>query len=328
MLLLLLGAWAGAAAHAQPNAPAQQPMAQATPLTERPPATPLGLQALGDGVYAFIGQLDGEVNVGNTGLVVGSQGSLMINSGGSYAQGQAMLEAAERVGGQPVRWLVITQALQEFILGAAAFEERGIPILAQRATAELMARRCQGCLERQRSLRGAAAMAGTRVVVPQRHIDQAQRIDLGQRTVELLPWGAGSSNADLVVHDPRSGTVFAGALASLDRLPDLRDAQLGAWLSALQRLQALASRLTVPGHGPASRPERLQEIESYLRATDAQVHVLLHEQVDLLSATEGAALPAFAHWALHPAQHARNVQQRYLELELQTPPDAPGNRKR
>ena len=111
-----------------------------------------GITAVAPGVYMQRGAA-GEVGpqnlgrVGNSGFIVGPTGVLVIDTGTSYREGLALLDAVARVTDQPVRRVLITHTRQEFLFGATAFRERGIPILMQRQAAMLMAARCENCLK-------------------------------------------------------------------------------------------------------------------------------------------------------------------------------------
>src|SRR5690606_25141188 len=167
---------------------------------------------LADGVHVFIGDT-GEPSranrgrVGNIGFVVGDSGAVLINAGASYRHGRALLAAAERIGGKPVVLVVITQPVQEFVMGAAAFADQGIPVLTHRASAELIAARCEHCLHTLRQVLGEDEMAGTRVQPPEQLIEASACIEAGGRRLELIHPGWGSSPGDLVVRDLQSGVV-------------------------------------------------------------------------------------------------------------------------
>jgi glyoxylase-like metal-dependent hydrolase (beta-lactamase superfamily II) len=282
--------------------------------------------ALASGVHVFIGGT-GEPSpanrgrVGNIGLVVGDTGAVLINAGASYRHGRALLAAAERIGGKPVVLVVITQPVQEFVMGAAAFADRGIPVLAHRASAELIAARCENCLHNLRQVLGADEMAGSRVQPPDRLIEASASIEAGGRRLELIHPGWGSSPGDLVVRDLQSGVVFAGALVSVGRVPELRDADPAGWRTALANLQALArvqGERIVPGYGPPVAADALDAVRDYITDTEDRVRSLFDAGTPLSAIVRAAHLPRYAGWAMYQPVHGRNVQQRYLALERAT----------
>ena len=281
---------------------------------------------LADGVHVFIGDT-GEPSpanrgrVGNIGFVVGDSGTVMINAGASYRHGRALLAAAERVGGKPVVLVVITQPVQEFVMGAAAFADQGIPVLAHRASAELIAARCENCLHNLRQILGEDEMAGSRVQPPDRQIEASTTIDAGGRRLALIHPGWASSPGDLVVRDLHSGVIFAGTLVSVGRVPELRDGDPAGWRDALVDLQALAraqGERIVPGYGAPVSADALDAMRDYLADTEARVRSLFDAGTPLSAIVHAAHLPRYAGWAMYEPVHGRNVQQRYLALERAT----------
>ena len=98
--------------------------------------------------------------LGNSGFIVGDTGVIAIDTGVSYRHGQALLAAIARVTDRPVRLALITHTRQEFLFGAAAFQECGIPVHMHRRAAQLMAARCDTCLKTLQRTLGADTMRG------------------------------------------------------------------------------------------------------------------------------------------------------------------------
>jgi len=200
---------------------------------------------VGEGVYAFIGDL-GEIgldnggDIGNSGFIVGNSGVIVIDTGISYRHGKAMLEAIRRISDKPVELVVNTHAVQEFLFGNAAFAELGAPIISHASSAELMRERCQHCLDNLRKILGQEAMAGTRLVLPQKTIDRSTTLEAAGRKLDLLYFGWSSTPGDLAVLDRESGVLFAGGLVAAQRIPELRDGKLDSWLRALDQLERIA----------------------------------------------------------------------------------------
>ena len=281
---------------------------------------------LADGVHVFIGDTGEPApanrgRVGNIGFVVGDRGTVMITAGASYRLGRALLAAAVRIGGKPVVLVVITQPVQVFVMGAAAFADQGIPVLAHRASAELITARCENCLHNLRQVLGEDEMAGSRVLPPDRQLEASTTIDAGGRRLALIHPGWGSSPGDLVVRDLHSGVVFAGALVSVGRIPELRDGDPAGWRDALVDLQALARAQgdrIVPGYGAPVSATALDAMRDYIADTEARVRSLFDAGTPLSAIVHAAHLPRYAGWAMYEPVHGRNVQQRYLALERAT----------
>ena len=272
------------------------------------------------GVYALLGATDEATpdnggRVGNSGFIVGPHGTIVVNTGSSYAHGRRLIELAERTGGRPVVLAVLLQPLQEFVMGSAAFAERGIPVLAHAVSAQLVTARCDVCLTNLERLLGKEAMRGTRVLRPPQTLDASETRRVAGRTLRLWHPGWAATPGDLVLIDEASGVAFAGALVSVRRIPELRDADLAGWRRALGELQRLPVRRLVPGYGPVTDLGALAPQRAYFDALERQARALLESGASLLEASQQTDLPAYADWDLYARAHPYNLQQTYLRLE-------------
>ena len=287
---------------------------------QTPPSIPI---ELANGVYMLPGA-GGEPDaanlgrVGNAGFIVGRTGVLAIDTGTSYLHGRALLAAIRSVTEQPVRLVLITHTRQEFLFGAAAFREQGIPIAMQQAAAELMATRCDTCLKTLRATLGEDAMRGTTMFTPDRPFTDPLAIDaavLIGRPIQVLYYGHSSGPGDIAVYDPRSRTLFAGGLLDAQRIPDVFDSDLAAWGEALRTLQALPIEVIVPGHGPSGSKRVITQVERYLDQLTTRVRALLKAGAPLSEVPDSTSLPDFASWDQYDTVHRRNAALVYLRYE-------------
>jgi glyoxylase-like metal-dependent hydrolase (beta-lactamase superfamily II) len=234
-----------------------------------------------------------------------------------------MLAAIRRATALPVTQLLITHVRQEFLFGAAAFQDAGIPVSLHAAAARLMASRCEGCLKTLQRVLGAEEMLGSRVVKPDRLLGPGaadlHAFDAGiGRPVRLLAFGPGghsSGPGDLAVLDETTGTLFAGGLLDADTIPDVQDADFGGWRTGLAALRALAPRRIVPGHGPVSSPALVPQIEQYLAQLETRTAQLLQAGTPLSDVADATQLPAYAHWDQYETIHRRNASIVFLRQE-------------
>ena len=265
--------------------------------------------------------------IGNAGFIVGAEGVVAIDTGTSYAQGMALLQAIGRITDRPVRAVIVTHARQEFLFGAAAYQAQNIPVIMQRRAAELMRSRCEHCLANLRELLGEAPMTGSRVVTPEREFDNSEMLALAGRPVELLYFGHSSGPGSTAVFDSDTRTLFAGGLVDHQRVPDVQDADVDGWQRALGQLQKLQIDRVVPGHGGVAPAAAISETARYLSALHARIAQLLQEGAALSDVPDAAALPEFAHWDQYDPIHRRNASVLFVRHErdylFSMPPSAP-----
>jgi glyoxylase-like metal-dependent hydrolase (beta-lactamase superfamily II) len=280
------------------------------------------VQKLAEGVYAVLG--NPQQQQGNAGFIVGPRGLMVIDSGGSWREGQALLGTVRSVTSLPIQLLLLTHARAEFIFGAGAFQDQGIPVHMHADAAQLMTSRCATCLQQLKERLGNDAMANTRVPQADVLLTQTQTMKHTGRMVKVLAAGHSSSPGALAVLDEQSGVVFAGAWLEVQHLPDLRDAKLREWLSALEPWLKEDDQIWVPAHGPVVTGRAGQAMRHYLQALNVCVQDHVDHGTSLIEMDKACAQPGFASWANYDSQHPRNVVRLYLQLEREAllAPDA------
>jgi len=284
------------------------------------PARALATQAVAPGVHVVAGS-GGSADennlgrIGNLGFVVGPEGVLVVDTGTSFAHGQALLAAIGALTDRPVRLAVVTHTQPEFLFGGTAFRERGIPVVMHARCAGLMASRCETCLKRLRETVGEAPFAGTAMYRPDRVFETTQRVDEIGRAVVLRYFGPSSGPGDIAVHDEASGTLFAGGLLDAGRVPDIQDSDLEGWKRALRELRALPITRIVPGHGPVSPPSLIDVVERYLVQLEQRTRRFVADGGSLLDVGDAIDLPEFAAWDQYATVHRRNAAIAFLRFE-------------
>jgi glyoxylase-like metal-dependent hydrolase (beta-lactamase superfamily II) len=304
------------AAAAMPWLPAARAQADARP------SAPLQVLEVEAGIYMVQG-LPGVLSpenggrLGNAGFIVGRQGVMAIDSGTSFMHGQALLDAIAQVTPQPVRLVLLTQARQEFIFGAAAYQARGVAVHMQRRAAELMAARCETCLKALRAELGEEAMRGTVVPKPDVLFDDTHVLDTIGRPVLVSHHGLANGPGSASAFDTRTGTLFAGGLLDNRRIPDVQDGDLAQWRQAISALRTLNIQTIVPGHGKLGGRELAASNDRYLAQLEARCAALLKAGTALSAVPDAVELPEFSRWDQYDNIHRRNASVVFLRLERQ-----------
>lgn len=314
-LAMAIAAFAGVAAGTVPLAGCAMAAGQAS-------ATAPQAVEVAPGVYMVQGAA-GEVDadnlgrIGNAGFIVGPNGVMAIDTGTSYRHGVALLAAIRRVTDKPVRLALITHTRQEFLFGAMAYREQGIPIQMHRKAAGLMVSRCDRCLKTLKQTIGEDAMQGTAMFEPDAKFDQPYTVESIGRPVQVIYFGHSSGPGDVGVFDAISGTLFAGGLLDQMRIPDVQDSDLEGWTKALQALHELPIRKVVPGHGPVAPASVIASNERYLSQLQTRLLALLQSGAALSEVPDAASLPEFARWDQYETIHRRNASILFVRFERQ-----------
>ncbi len=225
---------------------------------------PLRAEKIRWNVYALISPHWEAPNAKNKGwaanqaFVVGDQGVLVFDSGGSEVIGAAVVKAIRAVTDKPIRWLVNSHAHGDHWLGNAAVAAPDTAIIASEAAAAMMASSGAAQVAQMRQMTEGAT--GDSVLrLPTETIPARSTRLLGNIEVEFIPLGTAHSPGDMVVWLPKSRILLAGDMSFIKRLPVVTESDLPHWSAVLKdTLEPLQALHVVPGHGPVGGAGDLQ----------------------------------------------------------------------
>lgn len=205
---------------------------------------------LGPGNYALA--TAGELL--NSGLVVGAERALVIDTGCGPRQAREILAAVREITGLPLI-VANTHAHYDHFFGNAVFADAGVTEFWAHENAARQITEGGDWTQRQVNAASEPEMAAregteTRIVAPNALVgEQPVLLDLGGVTATLFYLGRGHTDGDLLIGT--SSTVFAGDLVEQGSHPSFGDSYPIDWADTLRQLSALRNRyeFLVPGHG-------------------------------------------------------------------------------
>jgi len=283
---------------------------------------PLPVSEVAAGVYVFQGQnqLMSEANRGaiaNVGFIVGKRAAAVIDTGGSVAEGRALLASIRQVTAVPVAYVINTHMHPDHVFGNAAFQsEKGVRFVGHHKLAAALAARREQYLAANARLIGAKLIADVRIVPPDMAVETTLELDLGERVLEVTAWPVAHTDNDVTVLDAKTGTLFAGDLVFIGHLPVI-DGRLTGWLAVMDRLAKLPVKLVVPGHGPPAVPlaAALADQRRYLERLAGDLRAIIKQGGDLRQAADSAGRSERDRWSLFDEYNARNATAGFAELE-------------
>ncbi|AFM17780.1 Zn-dependent hydrolase, glyoxylase [Mycolicibacterium chubuense NBB4] len=190
------------------------------------------------------------------GLVHGSAGVLLVDTGTTLAEAGAVAEDVEALTGGPVTHVVLTHDHFDHIMGYSVFA-RAQTYCAPEVAVTMATRRAH--LRRDAVRHGAAPEAVDRALAVLRAPVRPGfegTVGLGDRTVTVTHPGSGHTGHDLiaVVTGAERTVAFCGDLIeeSADPCVDA-DSDIGAWPATLEKMIHAGGEdaVYVPGHGAA-----------------------------------------------------------------------------
>ena len=287
-------------------------------LTGRPARFVGGLRELAAGVYAWL-QPNGAWGEANAGLVLGGDGSLLVDTLWDQRLARAMLEAmAELTEEAPIRFVVNTHSDGDHWWGNGAIPAgaqivTSVPsrkVMNDEAAPSELARMARLAAYGSRLPGPAGALgsyvsamlspfdfAAVRVRLPDRTFSREETLDLGGRKARLIEVGPAHTPGDAIVDIPDVGVVFAADVLFVEATPVMWFGPLQGWLKALETLLSLDAQVYLPGHGPPGDRAAVLELRDYLVWLDEatrQQHAAGHTPLDAARAM--IASSEFARW--------------------------------
>ena len=218
--------------------------------------------------YALTGLCDVPPWAANAGLVAGRTKTLIIDTGINLLSAQTIFGYATAV--QPENELVVINTERHFdhIGGNGFFRDRQIDIFGHvgiNRTEDALTSNAadyNACITnpvRQAAFEAHTFFTETVVTNPNQPISQDMTFDLGQLEVQVL-LTPGHTPTNLSVFVPAERVLFCSDCLVNGFIPNLEDGtpdDWQAWLDSLDKLEALAPTLVVPGHGQFFRGDAI-----------------------------------------------------------------------
>ncbi|HWF09402.1 MAG TPA: MBL fold metallo-hydrolase [Bryobacteraceae bacterium] len=179
---------------------------------------------------------------GNSGVIVGDKGVIVIDAKTSAAGGKELLEDIAKITPKPVTAVILTHSDGDHVNGLASFPA-GVKVIAQ---------------ENNKKEQEAALKAGGRGAPPADHLP-TQVITKPKETIklegvkfELHHWAPAHTSGDLIVYLPAEKIVFTGDIigGAGDPLIHLeKNGSSEGWITTVKGMAALNADQFVAGHG-------------------------------------------------------------------------------
>jgi glyoxylase-like metal-dependent hydrolase (beta-lactamase superfamily II) len=212
----------------------------------------------------------------NAGFVVGRHTTLILDTSAS-AHSAATIHGYATLAAPQNRLLVInTEKHFDHIGGNSFFRGRSVDVLAHpdaRRTASEFAAEKQEFNRaipdpvRRRHGEQSIFYNGTELAAPTKFISHPATLDLGDLDAHVI-LTPGHTPSNLSVYIAADGVLFSGDCVVTGYLPNLDcggPSDWRAWLSSLEKIEQLAPKFIVPGHGPVVRNTDVQASLSTVR---------------------------------------------------------------
>lgn len=229
---------------------------------EGPPVPDVAPEQLSPHVWMVYAK-DGFPNQANQGLmasvlfVVTRQGVVVLDSGASLQIGQMAIRMIKTVTPKPVIAVFNSHYHGDHWLGNHAFAEafgKDLPIHALAHTRDQIAGH-EGNLWRSLMERWTnQATLGTKVVAPNKVVENGQVFDYGDVQIRLHHYGRAHTPSDLCLEIVQDKLTYVGDIAMANRIANIDDGSYPGTFRYYDAIKkAAGEQLWVPGHGRGSK---------------------------------------------------------------------------
>lgn len=256
-----------------------------------------------------------EDNIANVGFIVGEKCVAVIDTGGSYEEGQALSCALRQITDKPVCYVINTHVHPDHMLGNLAFKKEGTVFVGHAKLPRAMAILGPTYLQRASEYAGRK-LPEEHIVLPNKVVQDQMELDLGGRKLVLTAQPTAHTETDLSIYDQTTKTMWLADLLFMEYNPVLAGS-LNGWLEVLENLKQSPAQCVVPGHGPthAPWPGASDDLVRYLTTLQMETRAWIEDGGDIQGAQENIGLSEAKHWQMYQNHHKRNVITAFTEIE-------------
>jgi cyclase len=236
----------------------------------------------------------------NAGIILTSEGVVMIDSGHNPPDSIALSQAIKKLTPLPVRYLINTEPHSDHTTGHFVFSPPAVIIAHEGATESMKQaynpKRNEKLMAEYPEMR--EAFKGFKMITP--HIEYRQKMTLhvGERTLELYYLKNVHSEADTAIWLPKERVLFSAAVAGIKRFSNIRPSvQIPDMISAMNMMKALNPEVVVPGHGAPGTTKIFDDSIQYYSLLLERVGKMAKEGKSLEVIKKELRMPETDDWA-------------------------------
>lgn len=232
---------------------------------------------------------------GNSGVIVGEKGVIVVDAKTSAAGGKELLDDIAKITPKPVTAVILTHSDGDHVNGLASFPA-SVKVIAH---------------ENNKKEQDAALAAGGRGAPPADHLPSqlisknTDSLTLEGVKFELHHWEPAHTSGDLIVYLPSEKIVFTGDIIAMQMADPLihleKNGSSEGWIATTKGIVSLNADQFVPGHGDLQTKEGIEKRLASAEAKRARIKELVAQgksldevkaAVDPPPATPAAGAPA------------------------------------
>jgi cyclase len=248
-----------------------------------------------DGIYVYAGRL----NDSNCTIILTQEGVVLIDSGNTPVDSQAVMKAVKQLTSQPIRFLIDTEPHTDHTTGHFVFSPPAVIIAAAGAGESMRKAYNPERVKKMMAEPGeiGAAAKGYHMITPHIEYHQQMNLSLGERAFELYYLKNVHSEADTAIWLPKERVLFTAASVTVKRFGNHRPfVNIPDTLSAIKMMKALNPEVVIPGHGNPGTAKILDDMEKYYNLLLERVGAMVKAGKSLDEIKKELIIPGTEDW--------------------------------
>ena len=255
----------------------------------------------------------------NPGIVLTSEGAVIIDPGSSVQVGEMVLRMLKAVTDKPVVAVFNTHIHGDHWLGNQAIKA-AYPDAPVYGHTEMLAMVEDGVGETWVEMMDKlteGATRGTRVVGPGHALKHGDSITIGNKTFRIHHHGQAHTRTDIMIEVAEDSVVFLGDNVTTNRIPRMSDGNFTGNIDSVDNILKINASIWIPGHGRTGDADMVKGYRDYLTAVYTSARQAFDEDLDS-SDVKPIALKAtvkYKDWAGYEGEIGPQGAQAYMEVE-------------
>ena len=278
------------------------------------------LTQIAENIYAYVDAKNSSKNNSfgaNAGIIIGKDGIVVVDTMISAKEAKRFIQDIRAISDKPIRYVVNTHYHFDHVFGNSEFAKLGAVIIAHENAKKAMENSTEKTLEHIGEYGFTPEdMEGTTPAYPVLTYGDRMTIDIGGQQIELIHAPHSHTNGDTLVYLSDKKVLFAGDILFTNYHPFLGEGNIEEWVKELDTIKSMDIEKIIPGHGPLSGKNDLEDMKEYILIFDQKAKELASESDDVQKIVTAIqkVLPqrSEAAWLIAP-----NIQMKYVGKDKQ-----------
>ncbi|MBI4680401.1 MAG: MBL fold metallo-hydrolase [Nitrospirae bacterium] len=244
-----------------------------------------GLTKIVDNVYSYVDtkKSSPQNSFGaNAGIIIDRDGIVVIDTLVSAKEAKRFIKDIKAITKKPIKYVVNTHYHLDHTFGNSEFAKLGAVIISDTNDSKNLKTRGEIALKNAKDYGlSEQDMKGTKIAYPALTFNDRMEIDLGDQKIEMIFIGHSHTDGSILVYLPEKKILFAGDILFTNYHPFIADGNIEEWVKALDYIMTMDVEKIIPGHGPISSKQDIEDMKNYLIAFDMKAKELAAKSNDV-----------------------------------------------